>query len=209
MLAWGKRKASRRSLYSGTGAPRLCRLWRCFAGVATLCCGFAAAACSIQLNPLSSRDQHDVEHTGSIGGGGQGAQGSQASQAAQASQGSSQGSSQGLSQGSSDAAQAYADQPGRIAVQPSEADLVYAREAVADALGRGGKDISVPWENPNSGAGGNITPLANSYTDGGLPCRDFLASYVHGGAQDWLEGVACRTSRGNWEVKRLKPLKQV
>jgi hypothetical protein len=38
-----------------------------------------------------------------------------------------------------------------------------------------------------------------------MACRDFLASYMHGEAQDWLEGTACRTA-GNWQVKRLKPL---
>ena len=55
-------------------------------------------------------------------------------------------------------------------------DLAYARAAVSDALARAGKDTSVPWENPDTGAGGNITPLATSYTEGGLSCRDFLAS---------------------------------
>ena len=49
--------------------------------------------------------------------------------------------------------------------------------------------------------------LPPSYSEGGLPCRDFLASYVHGGSQDWLQGAACRTASGSWEVKRLKPLK--
>jgi surface antigen len=88
----------------------------------------------------------------------------------------------------------------------AEVDLAYARAAAADALARGGKDSSVPWENPQTGAGGNITPLATSYTAGGLPCRDFLASYVHGGSQDWLQGAACRTTAGAWEVLRLKPL---
>jgi hypothetical protein len=85
-------------------------------------------------------------------------------------------------------------------------DLAYARAAASDALARAGKDSSVPWQNPDTGAGGNITPLATSYTEGGLPCRDFLASYVHGGSQDWLQGAACRTSAGAWEVRRLKPL---
>jgi surface antigen len=88
----------------------------------------------------------------------------------------------------------------------AEVDLAYARAAASDALARGGKDSSVPWQNPHTGAGGNITPLATSYTAGGLPCRDFLASYVHGGSQDWLQGAACRTTAGAWEVRRLKPL---
>jgi surface antigen len=88
----------------------------------------------------------------------------------------------------------------------SDVDLAYARAAASDALARGGKDSSVPWQNPETGAGGNITPLATSYTEGGLPCRDFLASYMHGGSQDWLQGAACRTAAGEWEVRRLKPL---
>jgi surface antigen len=93
------------------------------------------------------------------------------------------------------------------ASQPAATDLAYASAAASDVLGRGGKDSSVPWENPHSGAGGNITPLATAYSEGGLSCRDFLASYVHGGSHDWLQGAACRDVRGVWEVKRLKPLK--
>jgi hypothetical protein len=91
---------------------------------------------------------------------------------------------------------------------PSETDLAYARAAASDVLAHGNRDSSVPWQNPNSGAGGNITPLASSYTEGGMPCRDFLASYRHGGSEDWLQGAACRTAQGNWEVKSLKPLKR-
>jgi len=91
---------------------------------------------------------------------------------------------------------------------PSEADLAYARAVATDALARGGKDSSIPWENPHSGAGGNITPLAASYSEGVLSCRDFLASYVHGQAQAWLKGEACRSEHGRWEVKSLKQLKQ-
>jgi surface antigen len=94
------------------------------------------------------------------------------------------------------------------AAPASEADLAYARAAASDALAHSGKDQSVPWQNPNTGAGGNITPLETSYTEGGQRCRDFLASYVRGSAQEWLQGTACHVSQGNWEVKSLKPLKR-
>ena len=83
------------------------------------------------------------------------------------------------------------------AATPSEADLAYARAVAADALARGSKDSSFPWENPHNGAGGNITPLAASYSEGVLFCRDFLASYVHGQAQAWLKGEACRSQHGS------------
>jgi len=105
---------------------------------------------------------------------------------------------------------AIAQSSGRAAADgsgPAEVDLAYARAAAADVLARGAKDSSVPWQNPQTGAGGNITPLATAYREGGLPCRDFLASYVHGAAQDWLQGAACRSASGTWEVTRLKPLK--
>jgi surface antigen len=93
-----------------------------------------------------------------------------------------------------------------VAAQVSEADLAYARMAAAEALARGGKANSVPWQNPQTGVGGNITPLASSHSEDGLPCRDFLASYVSGASQAWLQGSACRTARGDWQVKTLKPL---
>jgi len=89
----------------------------------------------------------------------------------------------------------------------AEVDLAYARAAASNVLASGGKDASVPWQNPQTGASGNITPLDTPYSEDGHPCRDFLASYVHGAAQDWLQGAACRTSSGAWEVTRLTPLK--
>jgi surface antigen len=89
----------------------------------------------------------------------------------------------------------------------AELDLAYARAAVAEVLARGGNDASVPWRNPQSGARGNVTPLATSYSEAGMACRDFLASYIHGESHDWLEGAACRTTNGAWQIRRLKPLR--
>jgi surface antigen len=93
-------------------------------------------------------------------------------------------------------------------VAPTEADLAYARAVAAEVVGHGAKDASIPWENPNTSAGGNITPLAASYTNGSLTCRDFLASYVRGPSQAWMQGEACRTAHGKWEVRSLRPFKQ-
>ena len=75
------------------------------------------------------------------------------------------------------------------AAQFSEADLVYARAAATDALARGAKANSVPWQNPQTGVGGNITPLAASYSEDGLSCRDFLASYVNAGFASLAAGL--------------------
>jgi surface antigen len=93
------------------------------------------------------------------------------------------------------------------AAQVSNADLAYAGAAAADVLTRGAKVNSVPWRNPQTGVGGNITLLATFRDRVGLSCRDFLASYVSGVSQAWLQGSACRSARGEWQVKSLKPLK--
>jgi surface antigen len=92
---------------------------------------------------------------------------------------------------------------------PTEVDLAFARDAASDVLTRGDKDSSQPWHNPQTGAHGSVTPIANAYAaDGGRSCRDFLASYVNGSAERWLQGSACRTQRGHWEIHTLKPWKQ-
>jgi surface antigen len=86
-----------------------------------------------------------------------------------------------------------------------DGDLAVARAAIAEALARGGKDVSMPWENPATGARGTITPLAAAYIQDGTTCRDFLASYVRSGNESWLQGEACRSHKGRWEVRHMKP----
>jgi hypothetical protein len=92
---------------------------------------------------------------------------------------------------------------------PTESDLAFARTAASDVLTKGDKDSSQPWENPETGARGSVTPLAQSYaSEDGRTCRDFLASYVNGRTESWLQGAACKASQGRWEIHTLKPWKQ-
>jgi surface antigen len=103
------------------------------------------------------------------------------------------------------------DVTGSIAVAqvPTESDLAFARNAVSDVLTKGDKDSSQPWENPETGARGSVTPLAQAYpADDGRTCRDFLASYVNGKTESWLQGAACQTGHGRWEIHTLKPWRQ-
>jgi surface antigen len=90
---------------------------------------------------------------------------------------------------------------------PTEGDLAYARNAASDVLTKGDKDSSQPWHNPETGARGSVTPLAQVYTaDDGRTCRDFLASYVNGKTESWLQGAGCQASHGGrWEIHTLKP----
>jgi 17 kDa outer membrane surface antigen len=95
--------------------------------------------------------------------------------------------------------------PKPAADPPAEADLAAARAAASEVLTKGGKDVSMPWENPRTGARGTITPLASAYRQDGTTCRDFLASYVKNGTEAWLHGAACRAERGKWVVRTLRP----
>jgi len=102
------------------------------------------------------------------------------------------------------AAQSASAQP----VMDAESDLAYARAAASEALSRDGQTTSVPWENPQTGARGTVTPLAAAYTQDGLVCRDFLASYVRQGSESWLQGEGCRIHQGKWEIRAMRPWKK-
>jgi hypothetical protein len=85
----------------------------------------------------------------------------------------------------------------------SNDDLIVASMTAVKLLARG---KGGPWENPQRGARGTITPIASVYRDNGVECRDFLVSYVHDKAEAWMQGEACRTgSAGGWEVRSLRP----
>ena len=96
--------------------------------------------------------------------------------------------------------------PAAAPAVPGDGDLALAKAAAAEVVGSGVKDASQPWENPQTGARGTVTPLADAYTQDGFLCRDFLASHVRGGAESWLQGDACRMHKGKWTVRSLRPL---
>lgn len=115
-------------------------------------------------------------------------------------------SSAEITTGSIKPATATAAAPAAAAAKtPNERDLAYAREAASRVVSRAGKDASLPWENPQTGARGTVTALTSAYTQAGVTCRDFLASYVQAGSEAWMQGEACQQSPGKWEVRSLKP----
>src|ERR1700748_3542499 len=89
---------------------------------------------------------------------------------------------------------------------PTDGDRAFARSAGSDVRAKGHKDPSHPGSNPETGARGSVTPLAQAYTsEDGRTCRDFLASYVNGKTESWLQGAACHSGGGHWEIHTLKP----
>ena len=172
------RRAFRGLTYKGTEAARLCR--QVPVATALLAFVFAGAGCSMSNSLFGGGDKEDSNAY------------------AKADKAETTGSVR-LSSSSSDAAT-----PNTL----SEADMKYARTAVADVLGRGIKTVSAPWQNPRTGARGTVTPIATDYSKNGATCRDFLASYVTTASESWLKGEACRVKLGKWEVKSLQPWKR-
>jgi hypothetical protein len=96
------------------------------------------------------------------------------------------------------AAETMAEAPGitngDIVAAGGAASVLFEQDAAATAR----------WENPLTGASGTVSALASAYRDGGATCRDFLSSYVRLKSQAWLQGEACLTDSGRWNVRDLR-----
>lgn len=53
------------------------------------------------------------------------------------------------------------------------------------------------WNNPDSGAGYEVTPT-RTYDDNNGPCRDYEMDVYMDGEHEVVRGTACRNSRGEW-----------
>jgi surface antigen len=60
----------------------------------------------------------------------------------------------------------------------------------------------VAWENFRTGAHGTVTPLSG---EASADCRDFLLSHVEADKERWMQGDACRSGAGKWQIRSLKP----
>ena len=88
------------------------------------------------------------------------------------------------------------------------ADWTLATAALREALAKGDDGNSIPWQNPATGTRGTVTPVASAFVQEGFACRNFLASHVGHGRENWFEGTACRVHRGQWDVKTTRPLQR-
>jgi surface antigen len=83
----------------------------------------------------------------------------------------------------------------------SPTDWNYARGALGLALTSTETGPPVPWANPETGARGNFAPVAAAVTaDGGKTCRDFVATRTENGKEVQLQGRACLTPDGQWDI---------
>lgn len=82
-------------------------------------------------------------------------------------------------------------------------DWTAAKLALDQALVSREADISVPWENADTGARGTATPIGTVRSGG---CRDFMIAVVDGKVADrWVHGEACR-ARGETVLSQVRVL---
>ena len=83
----------------------------------------------------------------------------------------------------------------------SGADWNYARGALGLALTSTQTGPPVPWANPETGARGNFAPTSDAVTAStGQTCRNFVATRTENGQEVQLQGRACRTPDGQWDI---------
>jgi surface antigen len=83
-----------------------------------------------------------------------------------------------------------------------------ARAAMATALDPQGNGAQVRWDNPDSGAKGFFGAIGNPFLIKDDICRLFVAGVGIKAPEDWMQGSACRTAPGEWEIKDVKPWKK-
>lgn len=80
------------------------------------------------------------------------------------------------------------------------ADINYYRQAQQEALETAQPGQPLPWNNPQSGHGGTITPSAPYQNAGGQYCREFTHKINVGGQSETGYGTACRQPDGSWQI---------
>lgn len=81
-------------------------------------------------------------------------------------------------------------------------DWTQAKLALDQALAARDGDVSVPWDNPETGARGTATPVGPTQAG----CRAFMISLVDGKTPDrWVQGEACK-SRGGTVLNQVRLL---
>src|SRR5262245_55125658 len=78
-------------------------------------------------------------------------------------------------------------------------DKKLAAEAAQQALETAPTGKSVPWNNPDSGHSGSITPM-RTYQEDGTYCREYQQTVTIDGKPERSHGTACRQPDGSWKI---------
>lgn len=80
------------------------------------------------------------------------------------------------------------------------ADRRYAEQATHRALETTPSGMTIPWNNPDSGHSGRVTPQRTYRMANGQYCREFQQEFVVDGQRQRGRGTACRQADGNWQI---------
>jgi surface antigen len=84
-----------------------------------------------------------------------------------------------------------------IAARQAEDQRVLAA-AIDQALERAASGESIEWQNPDSGAHGQIIPVRTYRSKSNHWCREYLASKVTADVEEKSRAIACREGNGDW-----------
>lgn len=87
-------------------------------------------------------------------------------------------------------------------------DWTVAMAALREALARKEDGASMPWQNPTTSSRGTVSPVSAAFVQDGFNCRNFMVSHFKSERENWYEGTACRTHRGQWDVQSTRPLQK-
>jgi surface antigen len=90
----------------------------------------------------------------------------------------------------------------------TNADWTVAMAALREALGRKEDGASIPWQNPTTSSRGTVSPVSAAFVQDGFNCRNFMVSHFKTERENWYEGTACRTHRGQWDIQSTRPLQK-
>jgi surface antigen len=94
--------------------------------------------------------------------------------------------------------------PGAASIGLTPSDWLYARGALGLALTGAVDGPPVLWTNPETGSRGTFRPASPMEARDGLMCRRFLATRISSAQEDTVEGKACQTPGGQWDVAEVQ-----
>lgn len=94
------------------------------------------------------------------------------------------------------------------ALEMTRVDWTMAAVALREALARKEDGASVEWQNPTTHSRGTVSPITAAFLEKGFQCRNFLVSHRRSDQENWYEGTACRTHRGEWDVQKTRPVQR-
>ncbi|MCC7260018.1 MAG: glycine zipper 2TM domain-containing protein [Alphaproteobacteria bacterium] len=89
-----------------------------------------------------------------------------------------------------------------IGASLDRADMQYHDQTAQRALENSRSGESLPWQNPQSGHSGTITPINVVRDSSGQYCREYTQTVNVGGRTEQAYGMACRQPDGTWRIQQ-------